>query len=293
MMKKFKILLLALVLIIAASMPTIALADEQNETAYDLMPVYGISPLSESSTLTVKEAYYTFDITQFPEKTDSLADLKSTASTKYVLSNPGTADVTETLALTLPLAPEYGTDAFPEGSVSIFVDGIAVEATLTPLQTKTRYSFTVTVPAGGTAEAKASFPVYPCIVESYTPLVYGFSFSVSEMKEWSSFGKLSFKVNTPYHVIGSSIYGFSIKNGVGELTFNQIPNEDFSFYLCVDAKPKNPDATKSIVILIVLMLLITFGPIALTFLIIVLVNKAQKKKQKQRYENRYNLYNKK
>lgn len=288
-MKKIKLIIICMIsAILCLCLPVTAHAEEK-APAYACSPIVGVVPLNTNCPLVVTEALFDFKINAFPEEGGDLSAFDSKLDATYTISNTTEQDVEANMSLVLGNAPQYGTNAFPEGATTVKLNGADVAISQKNVDGVYSADFTITVQAGATASLLASFPVYPGTEPSYKPLVYTYSLSITGLKKWNSFKKFTVNVASEYHVVGSSVFGFSEKVEPKQ-EFNSIPEKDFMFYLCTDDDPKNPSASWAITLLVVLMITVTFGPVLLTILIINLVNKSKKRKQKERYENRYNIY---
>ena len=288
-MKKLKTVIVCLIaLIILASVPTVALAEDEQK-ALASIPAVGVAPASASCPLTVTDAIFNFNINEFPEDGMNLAELDSYVEATYTVSNETEDDVTAEMSLILGTAPEYGTNAFAEGTSSVKANDAAVETVERISDDVHILDFSITVVAGGTLSMVAVFPVYPGTEPTYTPMVYSYSLSTEGLKDWKQVKKFTVNINTPFYAVGSNIYGFENKKEL-KAEYVSIPNEDFSIFLSTVKKPKNPTIAWAIVLIVVIMVLIVFGPIVLTLIIVNAVNKARKHKQKERFENRYNIY---
>ena len=288
---KFLILSLFLCLLFAYT-PVSALAEDEKPTNYETLPVVGVIPTSNDCPITVTSAKFTFNVGAFPNEDTDLSTLNSEVIAEYTFSNPTTSIIIAKFKLVLGKLPAYGTNAFADSKISVKVGENNAELTKGEKDGEHFRTFDVSLEAGASTTIQATYPLYPGTDNSYKPVVYSYSLANKGIASWKTFGNYSLCLQTQYPIVGSSIISLKTDDkGFAEIKFeNERPEEDFQIFLCTVASPKNPAATRGTILLVVIMILITFGPILITFIIILIIRKVQKYKQKKRYENRYNFY---
>jgi len=242
--------------------------------------------------ITVTSAKFTFNVGAFPSVETDLSTFNSDVVAEYTFSNPTTSTVIAKFKLVLGKLPAYETNAFAVSKISVKVGEEEKELTKGEKDGEHFRTFDVALEAGAEAKIQATYPLYPGTDNTYKPVVYSYALANKGIASWKTFGNYSLCLQTQYHVVGSSFLSFKTDDkGFAEIKFEDVrPEEDFQVFLCTVASPKNPTATRGTILLVVIMLLITFGPILITLIIILIIRKVQKHKQKKRYENRYNFY---
>ena len=112
---------------------------------------------------------------------------------------------------------------------------------------------------------------------SYEPPKYDYNYYLTPAKSWASFGELTINVNTTAYMLNSSIDGFEKVDTGYRLVRNGLPNEDLSFTLCEDEKPKK-EVNWGYYLIIIIPISILVVLVAIIVTIVVVVKKKRKKK---------------
>ena len=139
------------------------------------------------------------------------------------------------------------------------------------------YQYELNVTAGGKVINTVTAPLYPNINNSYEPPKYDYNYYLTPAKSWASFGELTINVNTTAYMLNSSIDGFEKVDTGYRLVRNGLPNEDLSFTLCEDEKPKK-EVNWGYYLIIIIPISILVVLVAIIVTIVVVVKKKRKKK---------------
>ncbi len=148
------------------------------------------------------------------------------------------------------------------------------------------YEYELTLEPGETLTNTVTAPLYPDINTGYEPPVYRYTYLLSPAKTWAGFGSLDILVNTPYEMTESSLKGFQ-KTGEGySLSLPGLPEEELTFSLSADARPKRNMGSSTLSFAISLFGIAVYVVIGLAILLavvlIVLLIISRKKRKKQR-----------
>ncbi|MBD5632216.1 MAG: hypothetical protein HDP34_03190 [Clostridia bacterium] len=92
-------------------------------------------------------------------------------------------------------------------------------------------------------------PLYPRIITSYKPYKYEFEYLLSPAKEWSSFGELEVRVNTPYYIL-DSYFEFEKTDSGYKLLLDALPEGELSFTMCAVEEPEYDSGNLSVIVLL-------------------------------------------
>ena len=102
------------------------------------------------------------------------------------------------------------------------------------------YEYELTIPAGQTLVNTVTAPVYPDINAGWEPNIYSYEYLLSPAKGWADFGKLTIRLDTPFHMTQCNLDCFEKTEAGYELELDGLPDRELIFVLSADAKPTPP-----------------------------------------------------
>ena len=102
------------------------------------------------------------------------------------------------------------------------------------------YQYNITMEPGERIVNTVTAPIYPSLDTGYEPPISEYTYLLSPAQTWTTFGNLDIIINTPYHMIQSSLDGFEQINSCYELHFTGLPEEELTFTRCSAQNPSAP-----------------------------------------------------
>ena len=140
------------------------------------------------------------------------------------------------------------------------------------------YKYELSVPAGGRAINAVTAPLYPSINERYEPPKYDFKYLLSPANSWAEFGELTININTTAYMLENSLDGFEKVDTGYRLRRNGLPDEELTFTLCADERPKK-EINWGYYLIVIIPIAIVVAVVAIIVTIVVVVKKKRKKKK--------------
>ena len=143
------------------------------------------------------------------------------------------------------------------------------------------YQYDINVPAGGRVINTVTAPLYPNINNSYDPPKYDYNYYLSPAKSWAGFGELTININTTAYMLDNTLEGFEKVDTGYRLQRNGLPNDELTFTLCEDEKPKK-EINWGYYLIIIIPIAILVALVAIIVTIVIVVKKKRKKKNMNR-----------
>lgn len=100
------------------------------------------------------------------------------------------------------------------------------------------YSYEITLHPKQRIINTVTAPIYPSLDARYDPPKYEYTYLLSPAKLWTEFNTLDIFINTPYHLLESSLDGF-VKSDIGyQLELDSLPYGELNFILSSSAQPE-------------------------------------------------------
>lgn len=110
------------------------------------------------------------------------------------------------------------------------------------------YDYTLTFAPGETIINEVVAPMYPCVTNNYTPLIYKYTYLLSPARTWTSFGEFHLRINTDMYVKDASVGKLKKHKGYYEYSCNGLPANELTFNVCASAAPITRSAWWGLVI---------------------------------------------
>ena len=161
-------------------------------------------------------------------------------------------------------------------------------------ETKNRfrwYDYTLTFAPGETIINEVVAPMYPCVTNNYTPLVYKYTYLLSPARTWASFGEFHLRINTDMYVKDASVGKLKKHKGYYEYSCNGLPANELTFNVCASAAPITRSAWWGLVFTGIGLAVTSVIWLPILIVIIVKVHKKRKlKKAMKESQNQPTLY---